>query len=336
MDAWRTILETAILSPSPHNVQPWRLRLVDAYSAELFIEKKRTLPDEDKSGSFIVLTMGLFIEAMRLVAAHLGLAIHDEPIHDFDWYTADHLRSRPESHFPFARLSLRPDPALRPVFPLELFRARRTSRLQYRREPVPGADGARLAALAANWGHRYHQRTDARTIEQLLAFNVEAVFEDVNHAPYRNELRRWLRYSPAQTARYRDGLDASCMNASPFELWLTFHAPKLLQLPPTRAWLSRRYRRQIGPVATMGFLCGRFWEPRDAFAAGRLLIHFWLECTRLGYYLHPYGNLVTNRRVASRVETSAGFSDIWLAFKIGRSDPPPRSERRRVEDVLID
>jgi hypothetical protein len=85
----------------------------------------------------------------------------------------------------------------------------------------------------------------------------------------------------------------------------------------------------------MGFLCGPFWAPRDAFSTGQLLMRFWLECTRLGYHLHPYGNLVTNRPCAARLQTLTGLADVWLTFKIGRSDSPPASHRRSLEEVLI-
>jgi nitroreductase len=70
MSIWKTLLETAIHTPSPHNVQPWRLRIVSDESADLLIEKRRTLPKEDLTGSFIILTMGLFIEALTILAAN--------------------------------------------------------------------------------------------------------------------------------------------------------------------------------------------------------------------------------------------------------------------------
>jgi len=88
------------------------------------------------------------------------------------------------------------------------------------------------------------------------------------------------------------------------------------------------------PVATLGFLCGPFWDPRDAAATGRALLHFWLECTRLGLSIHPYGNLVTNRPTAARVRAETGLEDPWLVFKIGRSAAPPASRRRAVEEIL--
>ncbi|MGI8641105.1 MAG: hypothetical protein ACR2MG_14315, partial [Pyrinomonadaceae bacterium] len=63
---WTKLLETAIHAPSPHNVQPWRVKIINETEAELYIDSRRTLPKEDITGSFIILTMGLFIEALSI------------------------------------------------------------------------------------------------------------------------------------------------------------------------------------------------------------------------------------------------------------------------------
>jgi phenylacetate-CoA ligase len=56
MSMWHSLLETAIHAPSPHNVQPWRVRVLNDTEADLFIDSHRTLPKEDPTGSFIILT----------------------------------------------------------------------------------------------------------------------------------------------------------------------------------------------------------------------------------------------------------------------------------------
>ena len=279
--------------------------------------------------------MGIFVEALSIAAAHRGLAVEDEPILPLESYSADALRGRADPWIPFAHLSLEPAPAVTPEFPLECLRTRRTSRLPYEGVPVSTDATSRLQALASQGGHRYVPIVDARQIETLLGFNIDAVFEDLNHPAYRKELRGWLRYSDQRSARLRDGLDARCMNTPPVELWTAFHLPALLRWPWLGTRFRRRYRAQIGPVATMGFLCGPFWAPEQAYPSGRLLLRFWLECTRWGYFIHPYGNLVTNRVIAKRVEAETGLADVWLAFKIGRSAPPPASHRRPLEEVLL-
>jgi len=332
---WPWLLSHAVLAPSHHNVQPWRVRITSEREAELWIELARTLPNEDVTGSFIILSMGLFVETLRLVAAHRGLAVEDDPVHAFSWFAAENLRRQPGTRVPFAQLRLREAAEIGPEYSLDLLGRRRTSRLRYAPDPITPEAAAALVAVAGRWGHRYDQATDVARIERILRLNVDAVFEDLNHAPYRDEIASWIRYSRRASRRHRDGLDAACMNVAPLELWLTFHAPWLLR-GPFRPWFAHRYRKQIGPVATLGALSGPFWDPRDAYQAGRLLIRFWLECTRLGLFIHPFGNLVTNRPIAERVRAELGIQDTWLMFKIGKSAVPPQSRRRSVKEILID
>ena len=104
MSVWEKLLETAVNAPSPHNVQPWRLRILSDETADLLIEKRRTLPKEDLTGSFIILSMGLFIEALKIVAGRhslkLGILLR-RPLSDF---TPDQIAKTTDELLPFARL----------------------------------------------------------------------------------------------------------------------------------------------------------------------------------------------------------------------------------------
>ena len=60
-------------------------------TAELLIEKRRTLPKEDLTGSFIILTMGLFIEALTIVAANSSLKLDFQLIQPASQFTPDHI-----------------------------------------------------------------------------------------------------------------------------------------------------------------------------------------------------------------------------------------------------
>jgi len=72
---WEPILQTALGTPSPHNTQPWRLRINSDQDATLFLEVARTLPDEDTSGHFLICAMGMFLESLRIVSANAGLLL---------------------------------------------------------------------------------------------------------------------------------------------------------------------------------------------------------------------------------------------------------------------
>jgi len=334
-EPWWTLLETAIQIPSPHNVQPWRIRLESEQEAELYIDGKRTLPKEDTTGSFILSTMGMFVEAITLLAAPRGFSLEYELSHPAEWYAKAIIHDTKTDLLSFARLHLSPCSPRENPYPESLFLKRRTSRISLLPTPIEDNASTTLANLAAQWGQRYEQITDAEQIEDILAHNTNALFEDLNTPDYHDEIVSWFRFTDRAAKRYRDGLDWRCMNTTRTAFWLAARMPKLLVLPFTRSLLRREYRRQLGLVPTISILAGDFFRASSAFETGRFLIRFWLETARLGLYIHPYGNLVTNPSAAHWFAAMTNLKDIWLIFKIGHSEAPPKSYRRSLAEVMV-
>lgn len=337
MSVWATLLETAIHSPSPHNVQPWRVRVKNHREADLLIDSARTLPKEDPTGSFIILTMGMFIEALSLLAAEAKFRLEYELFHEPAWYADAILAATGQVFLPFARLRLVPDQNLASAGnDTAIFLKRRTARISLKDLPVPDDDAAALKALAAEWQQRYEQITDGATIERILQQDTRALFHDLNSRDYHHEITSWFRFTDKSSRRHRDGLDYRCMNTPRLTYWLTARFPRMMQVPGLRVLLAKKYRRQTGLVPTMGIIAGEFWPPASAINAGRFLMRFWLETARHNLYIHPFGNLVTNKQAAQWMLEETKIPAIWLVFKIGYADEPPKSYRREVEEILLD
>ena len=336
MTIWKRLLETAVQAPSPHNVQPWRIKIVNDHEAELFIDIHRTLPKEDITGSFIILTMGIFIESLSIVAATNGKTISCELLKAPTWYAETIINPSGMKLLPFARLQLEDDKNNGTDYPNPLFLSRRTSRLTLDDRGVPDAARQSLSGLAEQYGQRYEQVTDKKTIEYLLQLNITAVFEDLNLPNYHDEIVEWFRFTTQAALEHRDGLDFRCMNASRPAFWLSARFPALMKTPVIKSVLRKIYRAQLANVPTIGILAGAFWDPAAAFKTGRFLMRFWLETARHNLYIHPYGNLVTNKPAAELTLKRTGVPGAWLIFKIGYSKEPPKSYRRSVEEILVD
>lgn len=342
MSVWKKLLDTAVYAPSPHNVQPWRLRILSDDTADLLIEKRRTLPKEDPTGSFIILSMGLFIEALTIVAGNSSLKLDFHLSQPASHFTPDEIAKTEGELLPFARLSLgrqTTDANGKPAnskLDNALFHTRRTSRISFSAQPVPNEAVEVFSKLAREWGQNYEQVTAPEIIEQILERNIEALFEDLNAPAYHDEIVEWFRFTDRSARQTRDGLDYRCMNSSRLSFWLAARASKLLQLPVTSALLKKVYRAQLGHVPTIGLLAGPFWDPESAFETGRFLMRFWLELSKWDLYIHPYGNMVTNKAAAQWSLEVLGIPEIWLMFRIGYSKAPPQSYRRTVEEVLVD
>jgi hypothetical protein len=332
---WREILDTARFAPSPHNVQPWRVRLISDVEAELYIDGTRTLPNEDHTGSFLLSAMGMFLEALELLAAQHNVRIEAQIPQNAEWF-AERISNRNERNLIlFATLQMSGSAIAALVYPPSLFLSRRTSRISLRPDPVPQSAIERLSQMAMEWNHRYTHLTNVVQIEEILDQNINAVFTDMNVPAYHDEITEWFRFTDRSAEEHKDGLDWRCMNLSRVEFWLSARMSKTLLFAPTRRLLKRRYRKQLGNVPAIGILSGDFFDVRNAVHSGRFLLRFWLELSRLGLYLHPYGNLVTNQQASAWLEKRTGVPKAWLVFKLGFCDPPPSSLRRSVDDILI-
>jgi hypothetical protein len=332
---WSQILNYAIQAPSPHNVQPWKIRLRNDSEAELFIDSTRTLPKEDLTGSFIILTMGMFIEAIDILARPLGYRLSSEISNDLDALAQETLADKGQRliHFATLRLSIsEPDTT---EYSPDLFLKRRTSRVSLRPDSVPASVLKRLTDLASGWKQDFCVTTDAAVVERLLKLNTQALFSDLNSTDYHDEITEWFRFSDAQALEHLDGLDHRCMNTSKPVFWMSAKMPWLTKAPLLRGILGSIYRSQLGTIPTLGFISGGFWKPEDAYEAGRFLMRFWLELAKHDLYIHPFGNLVTNRPIAAQVERETDLENLWLVFKIGYSPEPPKSHRLPLESVLV-
>src|SRR5687767_5679032 len=229
---WQKLLAVAIHAPSPHNVQPWRIKILNRFEAELYIDSTRTLPKEDVTGSFIISTMGMFIEALGILAATRNLQLSYELLVQAEAIAPTILQATSPTLIPFAKLKLdETAPVTDQGFDDELFFRRRTSRLPLRKEKPSERSIAALRGIADQWKQHFDVTLIPLQIERLLNLNTVALFEDLNSPDYHDEIVEWFRYTESQASRHRDGLDARCMNTSPISYWIVAHLPKLLLLP---------------------------------------------------------------------------------------------------------
>lgn len=321
---WESILQTALRTPSPHNTQPWRVRVTSDRSATLFMDVARTLPDEDTTGHFLICAMGMFLESLRIVSANAGVALQHTLID----------QRGPGPLIRFAELVL-DGPSEASPYPDHLFEIRKTSRLPNNSVRISPALTAQLKELAPRYGQHYHQFEDPALIERIVLENIRAVFNDLNVPAYHREIARWFRYSDKEAQTKADGLDYRCMRILPMQLRLMRSLPQIMRWPLTRGLIKRIYRRQLGEISHLGVISGPFFDDVAAIDAGAFLMRFWLELSRCRLFIHPFGNLVTNPEAKARVRQMTRIDDVWLVFRVGYTDEPPQSFRRPLNEVLI-
>ena len=330
--SWRTLLDHARWSPSPHNIQPWCLRVVSDREAELCYEPRRLLPDTDPTGRFMMSGFGSFVECLAVSASPEGWALDVE----YDGRSFDFHATTVQ---PLARLRL--SPASRPPeFDRALLRRRHTSRLAFDGRPAPPALVAELRAIAAAFGHDFQATDDPATVKWVLELNRDTLFYDLAADLNRNELSLWIRYSEVDERARRDGLSARCLDVPGWMVSLLFRHPRWFRTPVFYAIARRYYLGKTRGTRTVAWLRGPFESMPDAFQAGRMLARMWLAMTRAGVVLHPFGSIITNPTahaiMRERLVLDESRQPTWLLFRMGYSAPPPQSLRREVDELLVE
>jgi hypothetical protein len=327
---WTTLLEDARLAPSPHNTQPWRLRVLSATEAELYAVADRTLPTTDPDGAFMTAGMGIFVEALDVAAAARGLSVRSEPLYP-------NLGAGGVGSMLFARLQL-VERSASPEYPLELLERRRTARGRYDGRPAAAESLAALEQIVGDGGHLVRFTSEPDTVQWIVGLNADTVFYDLDDDATRTEIGRWIRGSEGEARNRRDGFSPRCLGFPGLLVRLFFFRHGLFASRPLRALLRRLLVRSMRGTATVGWIEGPWSTPEEHYLSGRMLLRFWLELTRRGLYLQPFGSVITNAtahaQMAARLDAAERDTSVWLLLRIGYTTPPPRSLRLGTRELV--
>ena len=328
---WPRLVERAASAPSPHNTQPWLVHPVSESEAELYVPATRTLPHTDPTGAFMTSALGIFVEALDVAAASEELALDVDAVFP-------KLGAGAEERPLFARLRLVPR-AGEPRFPLELLAQRQTARGAYDGRSVDPETLDRLAEVAGESGHRVRFTSNPALVDWVVRLNADTLFYDLADDLIREEIGRWVHPSNAEARRARDGFSPACLEFPGPLVDLFFFHHRLFASRPVRALTRQLFLWRTRGTATVGWIQGPWSSPADWFAAGRMFLRFWLELTRGGLYLQPFGSVITNptahARLAERLTVDETGHQVWLLLRIGSCPVPPRSLRRPLAEVLI-
>ena len=327
---WQALIEAASSAPSPHNTQPWLVRALSATEAELHAPAERTLPHTDADGAFMTSALGIFVEALDIAAASSGLAVEADCLFPKLGAGSEHCPL-------FARLRLVPRTAP-PRFEGELLARRRTARGAYDGRPADERALLALEAVAEEAGHRVRFTSVPETVDWFVGLNADTLFYDLADDRTRAEIGRWVRKSEREARRTRDGFSPACLGFPALLVNLFFFHHRLFANRPARALVRRLFLHSTRGTATVGWIQGPWSSPEDWFEAGRMFLRFWLELTRHNLFLQPFGSVITNPTahalMTDKLNVDRSDGEVWLLLRIGYCEPPPRSLRRPVAEVL--
>ena len=304
-------------APSAHNTQPWRLTY-GSDRVELDFDPERALPAGDPTQRDLLLSLGAFVETVLIVAGHAGTSLEFAPDLDPERHHVGAFRSAPAAYEgPFT-----PDDVAR----------RQTSRLPYvdgRLAPDELADARRQISADAE----LHE-VATRELVGLLTVGDRHLYESPDVV---EELRAWLRLSPRHPRYEADGLSYDCLDLTRLEaaavaLLLRPHVLPLVRAVRLHRSFSASTRKLLEGDGSALVLAAPADSPEQTLTHGRALHRVWLALARRGLHTHPLSQILdcpaTERELASLVGAPVGRR-LLSVFRVGRSEPPPRSHRLR-------
>jgi nitroreductase len=315
------VIELACRAPSVHNTQPWRWRLRDDATIELYADRRRQLQVSDPSGRNLALSCGAALHHGVVVAQALGLTVAVEV-----------MPSRDDDNL-LGRIGLSPGirtddgPEL-----LEKIAQRCTDRRRFTSWPIPDSRLAGLAKAASGFGAFAIPIIDVTArfrAEQLLRRAMTLQTKDPRFA---QEQREWVVPSPVE------GIPSA--NASPPAGGPLPGPNRFASASEAHAAEAVDAARVVESADGLVAICSATDDQRAWLEAGQALSALWLQATREGLSLVPLSQVVEvqETRQALHRDVFDGLARPQVLARIGWSEatrtPLDRSPRRPVDQVI--
>lgn len=318
------ILHYASLAGSSHNSQPWKVEVFGRDSLLVFADTTRSLPVVDRSGREQHISIGAFLENLRIASVALSYATELDLLPD-------------GASGPLARVRLSPTQGARDELGLEDLERRTTSRIPFETTPIRSQDVETLRAIDRRNVHFFP--SDSPEGRLIATGEIAAYRQQARDPRAQDELAHWIRFSDREALARRDGLTTAGMGIDGLAGFYVryFFTPEDSR---TETFVAKGIEKTVRQVEGAGG-----WivlTEQDAAAGwlrvGMLYERLNLECRRLGLGFHPMNQVLEERafeeELASRLALPA---KILFVARTGyvRSAADPASPRRPVDSFAV-
>ncbi|MEM9333006.1 MAG: twin-arginine translocation pathway signal protein [Pseudomonadota bacterium] len=327
IDPRRVVLSHAILSPNPHNRQPWLVDLVGDDEIVLYCDLDRRLPETDPYDRQITIGLGCFLELARLTALEIGMKMHMDLFPDGEAFPR--LDSRPVARLRLEDTSTDKDPLFAQLFD------RRSNKEPFDTMKPVSPNQAEDILSSAEAGAQVGYVLDETQISTLRDITWSAL--DVEMRTYRTakESIDLMRIGKQEIEANPDGIDLGGAFMEILSATGQLSRESLLAFDETMFEQSQASIRP--PLDTaMGYVYVKSEGNSriDQINAGRTYVRLNLKATELGVSMHPLSQALQEfPEVAAqnkRIKEELGVKDdetLQMLARIGFGDTPQPSPR---------
>jgi nitroreductase len=332
-------LAHALLAPSSHNTQPWRVALPGRDTIDVYVDPARKLPGVDPLDRQLVLSAAAFVEVCAIALGHAGF----EPV---AVYFPEGDAAALVGRSPVVTLRLETSGTERDARLFSAIRGRHTNRRPYEPErSIPNVDLDRIRA-AASVGRAQLEFITERTARRELATACrDAMAIDVSDRARNEELATWFRFDDDELERRRDGIGLAQGGTEGFSKWVaeTFLLSREAAVDPSGAFAKKSIDltwQQASSAPAFAIITTPANERADQLDAGRSFVRAQLAATSLGIRTQPHFQLLQEYPAMTNLQRSFiaafGTADrtVQMLFRLGHAAATRHSPRRPLEAVL--
>lgn len=322
---------TAIqLAPSPHNIQPWKMRIIGEDRFRLEWDRQRWLQVADSSGLGIGLCFGCAIESVSTIAEIEYQPSPELNILSSEWHAGEiKVNKLYEAEIQHN---------------LALLNLRGTSRAPFSKDALDERFLKKADQDMSQLGECMIKIDDPALIRSIQKIVVESAYLQLKNDSYIQELWSWLRFSERENDWNLDGFKPENVNLG----LVGARIMRLLKYNPT----VRRQILKVGLARYMAIDAGKNLphsgclvllgskdeSPNGLINSGRAMMRMWLNATqnRIGFQPNHYA-LSSNNGVKEILSACGLRSDTRLTnfVRLGYLNQiPPATHRMPIERIV--
>ncbi len=331
-------LRYGITAPSAHNTQPWRIELISAAEARLYMDPERLLPATDPPGRQVHMSHGTFLEVIAIAATHFGYRADIEILPDGPM-PYEQFGTKPTARI---RLVEDPDSAVDPLFSRVL--ERRTSRLPHEGPMVSEEELATIRAHAPTGELKIRLVPEAQLPEALALVRHAMAIEVNDHTLY-DETRIWFRFSKRAIREHRDGLSINTAGLTGASAGAAnmFLSSKNFQKEKNRKRFLETFGETVASSRGLLTMTTPSNTMVDWLETGRAYVRAQLAAETLGLRFQPVSQVLQEYpqmdALRPKLDSLLGIAapaKVQMLVRLGRTATPGLSPRRAVDDFFFE
>ena len=317
------VLYYASLAGSSHNSQPWKAEVYSEDSILVFADTSRRLTVVDSTSRELYISVGAFIENLRLAASCYGYETNIE------------ILTCPEgSSGPVASIALTKSKEKKEGTILNEIKLRTTLRTPFDTLPIKQSDRATLVSVDSSSIH-YFAATSSQG-KYIRQKESEAYKQQAKSKKAQDELAGWIRFSNKDVKQKQDGLTTEGMGITGIGGFVVrnFFKPEDSKKVSFVTQGIDKTKLQVENCAGWIVITRQSENIESWINTGMLYQAIHLKCRKLQLGFHPMNQLIEEAGFESEANTYLGINGkIMLIARIGYVNdyPAPVSVRRPVE-----